>query len=53
MSPTGSETEQCNFDLIVQLGVWTKQDGTGLGFDHLLSGEDVLAGFGLNLGTIW
>ncbi len=32
MSPTGSETEQRNFDLIVQLGVWVKQDGTGVGF---------------------
>ncbi|MEB3178971.1 MAG: Uma2 family endonuclease [Nostocaceae cyanobacterium] len=32
MSPTGSETEQSNFDLIGQLWVWTKQDGTGVGF---------------------
>jgi Uma2 family endonuclease len=32
MSPTGSETEQRNFDVIVQLGIWTKQDGTGVGF---------------------
>jgi Uma2 family endonuclease len=32
MSPTGSETAQCNFDLIGQLGIWTKQDGTGVGF---------------------
>ncbi|MBE9036646.1 Uma2 family endonuclease [aff. Roholtiella sp. LEGE 12411] len=32
MSPTGSETDQCNFDIIVQLGIWTKQDGTGVGF---------------------
>ncbi|BAZ85712.1 Uma2 family endonuclease [Dolichospermum compactum] len=32
MSPTGSETEERNFDLIVQLGVWTKQNGTGVGF---------------------
>lgn len=32
MSPTGSETDQRNFDLIVQLGIWTKQDGTGVGF---------------------
>jgi Uma2 family endonuclease len=32
MSPTGSETDQRNFDLIGQLGIWTKQDGTGVGF---------------------
>jgi Uma2 family endonuclease len=32
MSPTGSETGQRNFDLIGQLGIWTKQDGTGVGF---------------------
>jgi Uma2 family endonuclease len=32
MPPTGSETDQHNFDLIVQLGIWTKQDGTGVGF---------------------
>ncbi len=33
MPPTGSETGSRNFDLIVQLGVWTRQDGTGIGFD--------------------
>ncbi|MEH2375328.1 Uma2 family endonuclease [Nostoc sp.] len=32
MPPTGSETDQHNFDVIVQLGIWTKQDGTGVGF---------------------
>jgi Uma2 family endonuclease len=32
MPPTGSETGQRNFDLIGQLGIWTKQDGTGVGF---------------------
>jgi Uma2 family endonuclease len=32
MSPTDSETDQRNFDLIVQLGIWTKQDNTGVGF---------------------
>lgn len=32
MPPTGSETDQRNFDLIVQLGIWTKQDNTGVGF---------------------
>ncbi|MFK0732417.1 MAG: Uma2 family endonuclease [Gloeotrichia echinulata HAB0833] len=26
------ETDQRNFDIIVQLGIWTKQDGTGVGF---------------------
>ena len=33
MPPTGSETGNRNFDLIVQLGIWTKQNGTGIGFD--------------------
>ncbi|HEY9666444.1 MAG TPA: Uma2 family endonuclease [Coleofasciculaceae cyanobacterium] len=33
MPPTGSETGNRNFDLIVQLGNWAKQDGTGVGFD--------------------
>ncbi|MEA5592759.1 Uma2 family endonuclease [Rivularia sp. UHCC 0363] len=32
MSPTGSETEERNFDLTGQLWFWTKQDGTGVGF---------------------
>ncbi len=32
MSPTGSETEEHNFDLVGQLWTWTKQDGTGVGF---------------------
>lgn len=32
MSPTGSETDQRNFDLIVELGIWVKQDNTGVGF---------------------
>ena len=32
MSPTGSETGQRNFNLIGELGIWTKQDGTGVGF---------------------
>lgn len=32
MSPTGSETDQRNFNLIVQLGIWTEQDNTGVGF---------------------
>ncbi len=32
MSPTGSETEERNFDLIGQLWMWTRQDGTGVGF---------------------
>lgn len=32
MPPTGAETDRCNFDIIVQLGIWVKQDGTGVGF---------------------
>jgi len=32
MSPTGSETEERNFDLIGQLWAWVKQDQTGVGF---------------------
>ena len=32
MSPTGSETEERNFNLTGQLWLWTKQDGTGVGF---------------------
>jgi Uma2 family endonuclease len=33
MTPAGGETGNRNFSLIVQLGIWTKQDGTGIGFD--------------------
>lgn len=33
MSPTGSETGNRNFNLIVQLGIWAEKNGTGLGFD--------------------
>ncbi|MGM3309015.1 Uma2 family endonuclease [Anabaena sp. WFMT] len=33
MPPTGSETGNRNFNLAVQLGVWTEKDGTGIGFD--------------------
>ncbi|MBD2342698.1 Uma2 family endonuclease [Anabaena subtropica] len=32
MSPTGSETDESNFNLIGQLWFWTQQDGTGVGF---------------------
>lgn len=32
MPPTGSETDERNFNLIVQLGNWVQQDGTGVGF---------------------
>ncbi|WP_017651878.1 Uma2 family endonuclease [Fortiea contorta] len=32
MSPTGSETDERNFNVTGQLWVWTKQDGTGVGF---------------------
>lgn len=45
MPPTGSETGNRNFDLIVQLGIWTRQNGTGIGFDSS-------AGFTLPNGTI-
>ncbi|MBE9228552.1 Uma2 family endonuclease [Phormidium sp. LEGE 05292] len=43
--PTGSETGNRNFDLIVQLGIWTRQNGTGIGFDSS-------AGFTLPNGAI-
>ena len=33
MPPTGSETGNRNFDLIVQLGIWIRENGTGIGFD--------------------
>ena len=33
MPPTGSETGNRNFDLIVQLGLWTRQNKTGIEFD--------------------
>lgn len=45
MSPTGAETGNRNFDLIVQLGIWTRQNGTGIGFDSS-------AGFTLPNGAI-
>ena len=45
MPPTGSETRNRNFDLIVQLGIWTRQNGTGIGFDSS-------AGFTLPNGAI-
>jgi len=32
MSPTGSETDERNFDIIGQLWAWTQRDGTGVGF---------------------
>ena len=32
MPPTGSETDERNFNLVGQLWVWTKQDATGVGF---------------------
>jgi Uma2 family endonuclease len=32
MSPTGSETDQRNFNLLVELGIWVQKDGTGVGF---------------------
>lgn len=45
MPPKGSETGNRNFDLIVQLGIWARQDGTGIGFDSS-------AGFTLPNGAI-
>jgi len=33
MSPTGGETGNKNAELTIQLGVWAKQNGTGLIFD--------------------
>lgn len=33
MSPTGSESGNRNASLIVRLGIWAEQDGTGLIFD--------------------
>jgi Uma2 family endonuclease len=33
MPPTGGETGKRNFNLIGELFIWTKQDGTGIGFD--------------------
>ncbi|MBK1990508.1 Uma2 family endonuclease [Sphaerospermopsis aphanizomenoides BCCUSP55] len=32
MSPAGSETGNREFNLAVQLGVWSEKDGTGIGF---------------------
>jgi Uma2 family endonuclease len=33
MPPTGGETGRRNFNLAAEVGIWTKQDGTGIGFD--------------------
>jgi Uma2 family endonuclease len=33
MPPTGGETGRRNFNLLGELFIWTKQDGTGIGFD--------------------
>lgn len=33
MPPTGGKTGNRNFNLIVELGIWAKNDGTGYGFD--------------------
>ncbi|MEM8778099.1 MAG: Uma2 family endonuclease [Cyanobacteria bacterium P01_G01_bin.49] len=33
MSPTGSETGNRNFNLVVQLGIWIEKNGKGIGFD--------------------
>lgn len=33
MPPTGSETGERNFNVIVTFGIWARLDGSGLGFD--------------------
>lgn len=33
MMPTGGEGGNRNYNLIVEFGIWAKQDGTGVGFD--------------------
>jgi Uma2 family endonuclease len=33
MTPAGGESGRRNFELTVQLGTWTKRDGTGVAFD--------------------
>lgn len=33
MSPTGGETGNRNFEIVVQLGIWNKQNNLGKGFD--------------------
>ncbi len=33
MPPAFSDTGNRNFNLAVQLGIWTEEDGTGIGFD--------------------
>lgn len=33
MPPAFSDTGNRNFNLAVQLGIWSEQDGTGFGFD--------------------
>ena len=33
MPPTGGETSKRNFDLIVAIGVWARQDNSGIAFD--------------------
>ncbi len=45
MPPAGSETGRRNFNLTYQLGAWSKQDGTGVGFGSC-------AGFTLPNGAI-
>ncbi|MEG3439088.1 Uma2 family endonuclease [Pannus brasiliensis CCIBt3594] len=45
MPPAFSDTGNRNFNLAVQLGIWTERDGTGIGFDSS-------AGFTLPNGAI-
>ncbi|BAZ80705.1 MAG: Uma2 family endonuclease [Sphaerospermopsis sp.] len=46
MPPTGSDTGNCNFDIVVELGIWNKKTKLGKGFDSstgfkLPNGKDV------------
>jgi Uma2 family endonuclease len=46
MSPTGSDTGNCNFDIAVEVGIWNKKTKLGKGFDSstgfkLPNGKDV------------
>lgn len=33
MAPTGGETGKRNLDLSIELGIWSREDGTGIAFD--------------------
>lgn len=40
MTPAGGESSRRNLELTVQLGIWTRRDGTGVAFDS--SGDFIL-----------